>query len=201
VIAHALAVHFPYTSMENRGEMPEEKTHKKKASPGMAARYLADYMPASEQRRRSIERECKFPPVAKLPQHNGAKAAIAGYFRGGTTLLGLEAKVKELRERKTDEQWDRDLFDNNADYIERFIAISSRIKVSPGRAASGRGATHAPELPWAQSDSRWCVSTQTDDREQDQLRNCHLAVSEGQTPIRGGRCLSICFNVGNAGPD
>lgn len=113
--------------------MSREITHKLMGTPQMGARYLADWMEASEQRRRTIERECKYASAVRLPQHKEAKIAIAGFFRGNLTLSDLLARADELRHRNVEEGFERDRLDNNADYIERFVSVSSKIQM-PKRA-------------------------------------------------------------------
>jgi len=59
---------------------------------------LADYMAASEQRRRTIIRGCKYRPIARLVQHDKAKAAVAKFIRdGGEDEKYLIKRAKALR--------------------------------------------------------------------------------------------------------
>lgn len=104
--------------------MPEHRTHREVKNPRMSARTLADYMPASERARRTIVRNCKYPATARVIQHDEAKLAVAKFIRAAaadTKVLADEAK--RLRERMADSDFDRDLFDHNADYIARFVEV------------------------------------------------------------------------------
>jgi hypothetical protein len=48
--------------------MPDKKTHKEVKDPRVSARYLAEYMDASEIAKRTIVSKCKYRPIARLPQ-------------------------------------------------------------------------------------------------------------------------------------
>src|SRR4051794_23709849 len=101
--------------------MFQQKTHKEVKEPQISARYLADYMAASEKTKRRIVRDCKFQPIARVVQHDEAKIAISKFIRDGGDIADLEAISEELRDRLADSDFDRDLFDHNADYIDQFI--------------------------------------------------------------------------------
>lgn len=99
----------------------KQKTHKKVNNPQISARFLAEYMAASEQAKRTIVRNCKFQPIARVIQHDEAKLAITTFIRNGSQDVGLLTnKAQGLRNRFASDDFDRDLFDHNADYIERF---------------------------------------------------------------------------------
>jgi hypothetical protein len=55
-----------------------QKTHQEVPNPEITVRYLADFMGASERRRRSIVEGCKYRPIARLVQHREATVAISG---------------------------------------------------------------------------------------------------------------------------
>lgn len=88
-------------------------------------------MVASEQRRRTIERESKYQPSVRLPQHKEAKVAVVAYFRGNLSRPGLASRVMELRNRaaSTNEAFSRDVLLNNADYIDRFYDVCEKIEL------------------------------------------------------------------------
>lgn len=100
---------------------PEQKTHREVKEPKMQDRFLADYMAASERRRRSIVRDCKYPKIARVLQHKEAKLAVGKFIREGGDVQDLNDKSEELRNRLADDDFDRNLFDHNADYIDRFL--------------------------------------------------------------------------------
>lgn len=109
--------------------MSEKKTHRLVKNPAMSAKELADYMVASELARRTIVRDCKFRPIARITQHNEAKSVVAKFIRSGSgdtsAMLGA---AENLRSRMADTDFDRDLFDHNADYIERFAQVQHDIE-------------------------------------------------------------------------
>jgi hypothetical protein len=96
----------------------------------MSARHLADFMAGSHRAQRSIVRSCKYQPIARVVQHDEAKAVVAKVIRDGEGGAGaLSAKAQELRARLADSDFDRDLFDHNADYLDRFAAVLNHLKL------------------------------------------------------------------------
>ncbi len=110
----------------------ENKTHREVKNPTVSVRYLADYMAASEQAKRTIIRGCKYQPIARIVQHDEAKTEVARYLRHGH-LLGhpgtMADKAEELRNRIADSDFDRLTFDWNADYLDRFIGVSADLEL------------------------------------------------------------------------
>src|SRR4051794_5504240 len=105
-----------------------QKTHREVKKPQISGRALADYMDASEQARRTIVRSCKYQPIARVVQHDEAKVAVSKFIRDGKDdVVTLKGKAQELRDRLADSDFDRDLFDHNADYIERFATVSIKL--------------------------------------------------------------------------
>lgn len=99
-----------------------QKTHDLRATPGMSANRLSDYMAASEQTRRTILRGCKYRPRARIIQHDDAKESIADYLSsGGLDGGGLLARIETLRSGLAGSQFANEVADHNADYIERFL--------------------------------------------------------------------------------
>jgi hypothetical protein len=104
--------------------MPGQKTHREVKKPQISGRLLADYMAASETARRTIVRGCKYQAIVRVIQHNEAKVAVARFIRDGMVDSGrLTEKAQALRDRIADTDFDRDLLDHNADYIDRFVKI------------------------------------------------------------------------------
>ncbi|RTE92976.1 hypothetical protein [Bradyrhizobium sp. LVM 105] len=104
--------------------MPVQKTHRVVNEPKISARYLADFMAASERTRRTILRGCKYQPIARLVQHDEAKSTISKFLRDGEgSTATLTEKANGLRNRMADSDFDRDLLDHNADYIDRFAEV------------------------------------------------------------------------------
>jgi hypothetical protein len=100
-----------------------QKTYREVKNPQMTARFLADYMVASERAKRTIVREAKYRPTARVVQHDEAKRIISKYIRSGATDPAiLLNQAQAIRDRLTDTDFERDLCDHNADYIERFAS-------------------------------------------------------------------------------
>lgn len=119
----------------------EKKTHRLVKKPQMSARYLADYMAASETARRTIVQKCKYQSTARVIQHDDAKLEVSKYIQsgGGSTGAMLEA-AQRLRDRLASDEFERDLFDSNADYIEQFAFVCGTLnlpkaadRLPPGR--------------------------------------------------------------------
>lgn len=109
--------------------MPKQ-THKVVKDPKISARYLAACMAGSERRARAIVRDCRYRPIARLIQHDEAKSAISSFIRGGSEdLETLAAREQQLRLRIADSDFDRDLYDHNADYIARFIKTRDALAI------------------------------------------------------------------------
>ncbi len=109
--------------------MPQ-KTHRKVNNPQISARYLADYMAASEQAARTIVRKCKYQAIARVVQHDEAKLAASTFISGGgTDMDGLLAKAQKLRDRITEDDFERSVWDHNADYIERLAKVFPGLKL------------------------------------------------------------------------
>ena len=110
--------------------MEEKKTHRLIEKPQMSVRFLADYMAASDQTRRTVLRGCKYRAIARLVQHDDAKLTVSKYILGGTgdpQLLVSEADY--IRNKLADDDFDRDCNDINADYVTRFASVAEGIEL------------------------------------------------------------------------
>jgi hypothetical protein len=123
--------------------MSDQKTHQEVKHPQISIRYLADYMAASEQVRRTIIRGCKFQPIARIVQHDEAKLSVSKFIRSGLIdIATLQSEAQRLRDRMADSEFDRDVLDHNADYIERFAKVYSNLELpnvdilAPGKSNS-----------------------------------------------------------------
>jgi hypothetical protein len=124
--------------------MAEDKTHSLREKPGMSANKLADYMAASEQARRSILRSCKYRPIARVVQHHVARESIADSLSSGDFgARMLEARVEILRNGLHGSDFDNEVAEHNADYIERFLAMNPQL---PPRAKEVTKAGKMPPL-------------------------------------------------------
>jgi hypothetical protein len=104
------------------------KTHVERKRPQISVGRLADYMAASEQVRRGIIRSCKYRSIARVVQHDEAKAIIAEFLCSATpNIEGLQRRVDAMEARFYDNQFDADVNMHNCDYIRRFIAIRDLI--------------------------------------------------------------------------
>jgi hypothetical protein len=101
-----------------------QRTHREVKNPRISARHLADYMDASETARRTIVRDCKYQSTARVVQHDEAKLSIGRFIRSGEIdATALTEDAKRLRDRLVDSDFERDVLDHNADYIERFATV------------------------------------------------------------------------------
>ena len=123
--------------------MSEKKTHRLVKNPTISARDLAEYMIASQVRQRTIVRDSKFRPIARVMQHTEAKLAVSKFIRAGRDDTSpLHEAAEELPGRMADDDFDRDLLDHNADYVERFADIQTKIafpdaeRLAPGPAVA-----------------------------------------------------------------
>lgn len=108
--------------------MSAAKTHRLVSRPQVSSRYLADFMAASHQSQRSIIRGCKYRPIARVIQHRKAKNIIGTYLQAGKALPAeLIEQAQELRDMMADDDFDREVLDNNADYVDRFAQVASSV--------------------------------------------------------------------------
>lgn len=113
--------------------MEEKKTHRLVAKPQLSVRFLADYMAASDQSRRTVLRGCKYRAIARLVQHDDAKLAVSQYILGGSgDPHVLESAADYIRSKLADDDFDRDCNDINADYVARFAAVAEGVVLQEG---------------------------------------------------------------------
>lgn len=90
----------------------------------MGLRYLADFMGASKRGERAILQASKYRPIARVIQHADARAIVGKFIRDSETDLGwLHEEAERLRNRLADDDFERELYDNNADYVTRFAEV------------------------------------------------------------------------------
>jgi hypothetical protein len=107
-----------------------KKTHKEIKTPQISIPRLADYMAASEQARRTIVQTCKYRAIARVVQHNEAKAVVSDHILDGTEGVdGLKAKAEQIRKKLADDDFEADVNDHNADYIERFAENVAKMEL------------------------------------------------------------------------
>ena len=107
-----------------------QKTHRLVKDPKMTARMLADYMAASETAGRAIVQKSKYPKIAQVFQHGEAKILISRFVRSGSTdTAELTEEAQKIRDRMADSDFERDSYDHNADYIDRFAAMFAKLNL------------------------------------------------------------------------
>src|ERR1700753_138594 len=112
--------------------MPEksDKTHVLVPEAEISVRYLADYMPVSERKRRSIIEGCKYRPIARLLQHKEATITIASAIRSGAPDPNeLKTKAESIRNKLATDDFDALTNEANADYIQKFSEVVASIKL------------------------------------------------------------------------
>jgi len=112
--------------------MLPKKTHRHVKDPSLSGRFVADYMAASDRRRRSILRACKFPPIARALQHEQAITAISQFFVAGGHVDALTARATALRSQMADDDFGQHVLDVNADYLDRFAATHPSLVLPNG---------------------------------------------------------------------
>jgi hypothetical protein len=125
-----------------------DKTHVEVKKPEISVRFLADFMAASERKRRTIVEGCKYRPLARLFQHKEAPVAIATAIHKGTaTPEALKARADAIRNKLASDDFDALTNEANADYVQRFSEVVAGItlpeadilpgKIFPGTQLNG----------------------------------------------------------------
>ena len=110
--------------------MSPKPTHRLVRRPKVTGSYLADYMAGSERARRRIVRDCKFRPIARIIQHDRAKLAVSRFLLEGASECDLlTQEAARLRSMMADSPFDRDVLDNNADYVDAFAAAFPNLEM------------------------------------------------------------------------
>jgi hypothetical protein len=113
-------------------------------------------MAATETKQRSIIRGCKYRPIARIVQHDMAKAAIGQFLWKGKPVSALADEAEALRAKLADDDFERDTLDHNADYIERFVDLFPSLDL-PKAEMLAPGAARAVEIEGVRvtADLRW----------------------------------------------
>ncbi|MGU3421800.1 hypothetical protein [Methylobacterium sp. D54C] len=81
-------------------------------------------MAASDVAKRSVIQKCKFRPLARLVQHKEARASIARWLRDGSgDRRALTAEASRIRRKIADSDFDADVNEHNAGYVEAFQEV------------------------------------------------------------------------------
>jgi len=98
--------------------MSDKPTHRLVKTPKVNGRYLSDYMVASEIKRRTIIRDCKYRKIARSIQHDRAKTFITNsLLSGGIAPQALHDEGHRLHEMMSDGEFERDTLDINGDFL------------------------------------------------------------------------------------
>ena len=96
-------------------------------------------MAASAMSARTIVRNAKYQPIGRVVQHYEARSTVAKFIRANQTDTSwLHEEAVRLRERLADSPFERDLYDHNADYIDRLalawshVALPDATRLAPG---------------------------------------------------------------------
>jgi hypothetical protein len=119
--------------------MEKKKTHVAVAAPTISVRYLADYMAASERKKRTIVSQCKYQPIAPMLQHQEAVAIIANALRKGTASVeNLKEKAIFVRNKMTTNDFEALTNEVNADYLDRFSHVLSEVDLPKAEILPGK---------------------------------------------------------------
>ena len=106
------------------------KTHTLVNTPTVNIRYLADYMAASEQTKRTILRSCKYRPTARMIQHIEAKLAVTNYIKSGSSNPEeLRDKAAQILNKLTVDEFEESTNLHNANYLKRFAEVSDLLNL------------------------------------------------------------------------
>lgn len=109
-----------------------DATHTERKSCELRVRELADYMAASQQRRRTVLRDVKFRPIARTLQHTEARTFLSNWLReghGDTSALTKEAE--RMRARMATSDFETNQNNSSADYIDAFTAAFPEMGIPP----------------------------------------------------------------------
>lgn len=110
-----------------------KKTYTEVKQPQISIPRLADYMAASEQGQRTIAQSCKYRSTVRVTQHNEAKAVVANYIVSGMAGTGgLKERAEQIRNKIADGDYEEDLNEHNADYIDQFAKVVENVDILAG---------------------------------------------------------------------
>lgn len=102
------------------------KTHREIKDPRLSDNKLADYMGASEQRKRSILQSCKYQRIAAVIQHHDARKMIADSMTSGNIDVKMLTEKLEIYEGKiTDTDHEEEVKAHNIDYVKSVLSMGS----------------------------------------------------------------------------
>jgi hypothetical protein len=116
-----------------------DKTHREVKEPEISVRHLADYMAASERKRRTIIESCKYRRIARVHQHKEAPMVIAHAIRHRTaTPQALKDRAAIIRSKIATDDFDAFTNETNADYVEAFSNVVAGIELPEAEILPGK---------------------------------------------------------------
>lgn len=110
--------------------MSDKATHVERPRCELRARELADYMAASAQRKRTVLRDAKYRPVARVLQHREARATITNWLREGDgDIATLRETAEWFRTRMTTSEFEAYQNQHNADYVDAFAEACAKLSI------------------------------------------------------------------------
>ncbi|MDG4852982.1 MULTISPECIES: hypothetical protein [unclassified Mesorhizobium] len=108
-----------------------KKTHRVVKTAEIPVQYLADYMASSNQVRRGIVQKSKYKSLARVFQHQIARKTISDHILEGNPLPGdLKEKAEDIRNLLADSDFDTQLHNYNAEFVEAFADVSDKLDLS-----------------------------------------------------------------------
>lgn len=103
-------------------------THRLVKVPTLGLRYLADFMAASKRGERNIIQGSKYRSTARVIQHSEARSTVSKFILDPDgSVEWLKEEAIRLRDRLCDNDFERELYDNNADYIDHYADIAGAV--------------------------------------------------------------------------
>ncbi|RAK57748.1 hypothetical protein [Phenylobacterium deserti] len=119
--------------------MDKKPTHVVVPEPELGVRYLSDYMSGSERKKRSILVAAKYRPLARLIQHQEAKATIVNAaVKGLLNKDFLLSRADFIRGKLVTDDFEALVNEANSGYLVRFSEVVSSLdlaglEVLPGK--------------------------------------------------------------------
>ncbi len=99
-----------------------------KTSPEISINPLAEYVGASERRKRAILRQQKYPSDFIVARYRTARAAFSNYFKDGYDQNILIRAIERLQGKKPTSDWSRNDTVNSIEALRRFLSIEIPFK-------------------------------------------------------------------------
>lgn len=99
-----------------------------KTSPEISINPLAEYVGASERRKRTIVRQQKYPSDFIVARYRTARAAFSNYFKGGYDQSVLIRAIERLQGKIPTSDWSRNDTANSIEALRRFLSLKIPFK-------------------------------------------------------------------------